>query len=157
MDKGCKRNFLNKQKELLYRLPSSYERNIMISEKDSQLNNKINNYPKFRYVKHFKHMEIDIYEILWNQLYGHFKRLLDTMNENNVVDLDSISVWRSAKFVIKNKLIWYWVLREVKMDKNINSKLYMNPLFWLYNRVSIKKELLDEFKDINNKFYNIIL
>lgn len=144
-----------KQIEIVQKAPLSYERNILLSELKQKLSDKKKIFFKFNYVKH--NMNIDIYDIIWKELYWHYKRLIDTMNENNVCDLDMIDVKRSAKYTIKNKLISYWLIKEIKKKWNVNKKLYINPLFWLRNRKTVDNELMEEFKDINKELYNIDL
>ena len=84
-------------------------------------------------------------------------RLIDTMNENNVVDLDTLSIWRAMRFNIKRDLIAHWVLKSFKKKDNSSNKLYMNPLFGLKNRVYPDKILRKEFAEINKNIYNINL
>jgi hypothetical protein len=102
-------------------------------------------------------MNIDIYQIIWKDLYGHFKRLIDTMNENNVCDLDKLDLKRASKYIVKNKLIDYWLIKEIKLKNNINGKIYVNPAFWLNNRVLVNNELEKEFREVNKQLYNLDL
>ena len=155
MNNEYKSKTILKQIETLEKLPISYEINILISKLKQQLEDTQKTYFKFNYVKH--HMNIDIYEIIWKDLYWHFKRLLDTMNENNVCDLDSLDIQRAAKFNVKKKLIAHWLIKDIKKKWNVNTKLYINPLFWLRHRVEVDIELKKEFKEINQKIYNITL
>ena len=145
-----------KQIELLEKLPISYERNILIAELKNKIENK-KSYFKFRYIKHNIYMNIDIYEIIWKDLYWHFKRLIDTMNENNVCDLDKLDLKKSAKYSVKDKLISFWLIKQVKLKSNINSKLYINPAFALNNRININNELEEVFREENKKLYNLDL
>jgi len=151
MPVGYKSKSILWQIEYLEKFPISYERNILISKLKSELEDDNKSYFKFNYVKH--HMNIDIYEIISKDLYWHFKRLLDTMNENNVCDLDSLAVKKSAKYVIKDKLIKFGLIKQIKMPNNVNSKIYINPLFWLRNRVLVNKELEKEFREVNKQMY----
>ena len=155
MNNEYKSNTILKQIDLLQKLPISYERNTLIAELKSKLEETKKAYFKFNYVKH--HMNIDIYEIVWKDLYWHFKRLLDTMNENNVCDLDRLDIKKSAKYNIKNSLVSFGLLKEIKKKWNVNKKLYINPLFWLRNRIQSDIELKKEFKEINQELYNIKL
>lgn len=102
-------------------------------------------------------MNIDIYEIIGKDLYGHMSRLIDTMNENNVVDFENLAVGRAMRFNIKRDLIAYGIIKKAKLWKNLNHKLYMNPLFGLKNRVYPGNELIQEFAEINKRVYNIKL
>ena len=155
METNAKSKTILKQIELLEKTPISYERNVLISELKNKLEQTSKTYFKFNYVKH--HMNIDIYEIIWKDLYWHFKRLLDTMNENNVCDLDTLDVKKSAKYNIKSKLIDYWLIKDIKKKGNVNKKLYINPLFWLRNRANVDIELKKEFSEVNEKIFNIKL
>lgn len=155
MKDDAKSKTILKQIELLERSPPSYEISILISKLKDELEQTKKSYFKFNYVKH--HMNIDIYEIIWKDLYWHFKRLLDTMNENNVCDLDTLDVKKSAKYNIKSKLIDFWLIKEIKKKWNVNKKLYINPLFWLRNRMNIDSELKKEFQEVNEKIFNIKL
>ncbi len=153
MNNQYKSNTILKQIDLLEQTPISYERNVLISELKNKLEETSKSYFKFNYVKH--HMNIDIYEIIWKDLYWHFKRLIDTMNENNVCDLDKLDVKRASKFNIKKKLIEFWLIKEIVKKNNINKKLYINPLFWLRNRITIDNQLQEEFKKVNKELYSI--
>jgi len=155
MNNEYKSKTILKQIVMLEKLPRSYEINILISELKQQLEDRQKTYFKFNYVKH--HMNIDIYEIIWKDLYWHFKRLLDTMNENNVCDLDTLDIKRAAKFNVKRNLISFWLIVDIKKKNNVKSKLYINPLFWLRNKIQVDKELKEAFKEVNKKMYNITL
>lgn len=155
METNAKSKTILKQIELLERSPPSYERNVLISRLRNELEATWKTYFKFNYVKH--HMNIDIYEIIWKDLYWHFKRLLDTMNENNVCDLDTLDVKKSAKYNIRKELISHWLLKDIKKKWNVNKKLYINPLFWLRNRMNIDNELKKEFAEVNERIFNIKL
>lgn len=155
MSKDYKIKWILQQIEYLEKFPTSYERNILIAKLKSEIEDKNKNYFKFKFIKH--NMNIDIYEIIWKDLYGHFKRLIDTMNENNVCDLDKLSLWKSAKYVVKEKLVSHWLIKEIRMPNNINSKIYINPLFWLNNRIYVNPDLEKEFREINKNIYNIEL
>lgn len=152
MEENAKSKTILKQISLLERSPPSYERNVLISKLKNELESIWKNYFKFNYVKH--HMNIDIYEIIWKDLYWHFKRLLDTMNENNVCDLDSLDVKKSAKYNIKKDLIQHGLLKEIVKSWNVNKKLYINPLFWLRNRNWVDSELKKEFQEVNERIFN---
>ena len=155
METNAKSKTILKQIELLEKTPISYERNVLISELKNKLEQKNKNYFKFNYVKH--HMNIDIYEIIWKELYWHFKRLLDTMNENNVCDLDMLDIKRAAKFNVKKSLLSFWLIKDIKKKWNVWKKLYINPLFWLRNRLNIDSELKKEFAEVNERRFNIKL
>lgn len=141
----------------LEKLPISYERNILIARLKSELENTKKTFYSFKYIKHHIYMNIDIYEIIWKDLYWHFKRLLDTMNENNVCDLDKLDLKKSAKYIVKEKLITYWLIKEIKLKNNVNSKIYINPAFWLNNRVLVNPELEEHFREANKSLYNLDL
>lgn len=141
----------------LEKLPISYERNILIARLKSELENTKKTFYDFKYIKHHIYMNIDIYEIIWKDLYWHFKRLLDTMNENNVCDLDKLDLKKSAKYIVKDKLITYWLIKEIKLKNNVNSKIYINPAFWLNNRVLVNPELEEHFREVNKSLYNLDL
>ncbi|MCP4523273.1 MAG: hypothetical protein GY828_03570 [Candidatus Gracilibacteria bacterium] len=155
METNAKSKTILKQIEMLEKAPVSYERNILISELNNKLEQTNKTYFKFNYIKH--HMNIDIYEIIGKDLYGHFKRLLDTMNENNVCDLDTLDVKKSAKYNIRKELIIYGLIKEIKKGENVNKKLYINPLFGLRNRANVDTELKKEFAEINKRLFNIKL
>ena len=154
-DYKCK--WILEQLEYLEKCPISYERNILISKLKTDLDSEHKHYFKFKYIKHHIYMNIDIYEIIWKDLYWHFKRLLDTMNENNVCDLDKLDLKKSAKYIVKDKLINYWLIKEVKLKNNVNSKLYVNPAFWLNNKIVVNNELEKEFREVNKQLYDIDL
>lgn len=138
-------------------LPISYERNIIIAKLKCELEDKKKTYFKFKYIKHHIYMNIDIYEIIWKDLYWHFKRLLDTMNENNVCDLDKLDLKKSAKYVVKDKLIKFWLIKEIILKNNVNRKIYINPAFWLNSRILVNPELEEQFREVNKNLYNLDL
>lgn len=155
MWKRSKSKSLMEQIDYLRALSPTLERNLLISKLRYEMEKKDEQRIKFNYVKH--HMNIDMYEIIWKDLYWHMSRLIDTMNENSVVDLDMLAVGRTMKYNIKKDLIAHWVLKAFRKDERSSLKLYMNPLFWLKNRVYPGEKLKSEFKDINKKIYNITL
>ena len=157
MQNEYKSKSILEQIEYLEKCPISYERNILIAKLKSELDNEVKHLFKFKYIKHHIYMNIDIYQIIWKDLYGHFKRLIDTMNENNVCDLDKLDLKRASKYIVKNKLIDYWLIKEIKLKNNINGKIYVNPAFWLNNRVLVNNELEKEFREVNKQLYNLDL
>lgn len=141
------------QIEYLEKLPISYERNILIARLKAELEETKKSFYNFKYIKHHIYMNIDIYEIIWKDLYWHFKRLIDTMNENNVCDLDKLDLKKSSKYVVKDKLINFWLIKEIKLKNNVNNKIYVNPAFALNNRILVNSELEKEFRDVNIELY----
>lgn len=135
--------------------PSCYERNVLIAELYAQIDSKQKVFAKFNYVKHHKYMDIDIYKILWKDLYGHFKRLVDTMNENNVCDLDMLDIKRTQKYMVKVWLESHWLIKEVKWD--IRSKIFLNPAFALNNRILVSADLEELFREENMHLYKLDL
>jgi len=156
MQKTSKSKSLNEeQKDLIDEyLPPGVAKNLLSSEKQNQIDGRKNIYSKFRFVKTHIIKDFDIYDILWKDLYWHFSRLLNTMNENNVVDLDMLSVSKRTKYVIQKQLIDEWVLKKFRKDDSCRMKLYMNPLFWLKDRKTISAELIREFWDITLEKFN---
>ena len=120
MNDGVKIKSLHKQVEYLKKLKIDYNRNILISRLKNEIESLWNKKLKFNYVKH--HMNIDIYEIIWKDLYGHMNRIMDTMNENNVIDMDMIDLSRSWKFAVKKQLIAHWILKSFRKNNNSNLK-----------------------------------
>ena len=152
MNDWVKIKSLQKHIEYLEGLEITYSRNIMISNLKNDIESLGNKRLKLKFVK--LHMNIDIYKIIWKDLYGHMTRLSSTMNENSVVDFDMLDVWRAMKFNIKRDLKAHGVLKSFRKNKDSNLKTYLNPLFWLKNRVYPGKILINEFAEINKNIYN---
>ena len=72
-------------------------------------------------------------------------------------DMDMIDLSRSWKFAVKKQLIAHWILKSFRKNNNSNLKTYLNPLFWLKNRIYPRDKLIKEFEEVNKRIYNIKL
>ena len=134
--------------------PPSYEISILIARLESEIE-EVTYFNNFSFVRHYVDMKVDIYEILGTTLYWHFKRLLDTMNNNNVIEFEELAVNKRQMEKIRVSLKRFGLVKKLRLWKV--AKWYVNPAFGIKLRKNLNSWLVEGFAEDNEVKFNIKL